>query len=69
MPGREYRVEYATVEIDQVANLISSMPPEMINSQGNDVSPAFFDYILPLIQGEVPVEYENGIPKHFVLKK
>lgn len=69
LPGNGYRVEYATVEIDQVANLISSVPHEMINSQGNDVSPAFLDYILPLIQGEVPVEYENGIPKHFVLKK
>lgn len=26
LPGNGYRVEYATVEIDQVANLISSVP-------------------------------------------
>jgi 6-phosphofructokinase 1 len=38
-----------------------------INDEGNNVLDEAIPYFLPLIQGEVPVKYENGIPVHFKL--
>ena len=44
-----------------------SVPREMINERGNNVTDECLKYILPMIRGEVYGEYENGIPVHFVL--
>ncbi len=43
------------------------MPREWITEQGNDVTHELIDYIMPLVQGEMPVTYHNGIPVHFKL--
>ena len=54
--------------IESIANKIKEFPKEWI-IDGNDVSLDFIDYAKPLIEGEYPVEYENGVIKYFKLKK
>lgn len=62
-----YKIEYITVDVENVANLEKSVPLEWINTEGNDVSKEMLEYLLPLIQGEVDIPYINGLPKHIVL--
>lgn len=45
------------------------VPREWINKQGNDVTDEMFEYLLPLIEGEVPYPTQNGMPVHFVLNQ
>ena len=53
---------YEHAEIRHIANEAKSIPREWINDAGNDVTQPLIDYLSPLILGEVPVKYENGIP-------
>ncbi|MBO5364090.1 MAG: 6-phosphofructokinase [Clostridia bacterium] len=55
--------------IEKVANEEKTVPDEYINSSGNGVTEAFLEYARPLIQGELNPIMENGLPKHFVIKK
>ncbi|MBP5270449.1 MAG: diphosphate--fructose-6-phosphate 1-phosphotransferase [Clostridia bacterium] len=59
-----YRISYSTVPALDVANRVKTVPREFINEAGNGLTRECFDYLLPLIRGEVALEYENGIPKH-----
>lgn len=60
--NQPYSVEYSHAEIANIANEAKSVPVEWINSEGNDVTSELVDYIRPLIQGQVDVKYENGLP-------
>ncbi len=62
-----YRAEFACVPVSKVANQVKYVPREWINEAGNGVTEEALAYIRPLIQGEVPLTMENGIPKQFVL--
>ena len=64
-PG-EYRATYGYADIKTIANEVRGVPRNYINEAGNGITAEAFDYLLPLIQGEVAPEYENGMPKHFV---
>ena len=57
-----YTIEYSYARIADIANEAKSVPREWINERGNDIMPEMLDYLRPLIQGETPVEYENGLP-------
>lgn len=57
-----YTVAYTHANIAEIANEAKSIPREWINEAGNDVKQELIDYIYPLIQGECPVEYKNGLP-------
>ena len=57
-----YEISYEHAEIRHIANEAKSIPREWINDAGNDVTQPLIDYLSPLILGEVPVKYENGIP-------
>ena len=61
-----YEVEYDLVSIDLVANHEKKVPFSMINKEGNDINEEMIDYLYPLIQGEIDIIYEHGIPKHLV---
>ena len=52
-----------------VANVEKKVPREWINEQGNNVTPAFIDYALPLIQGENQRILEHGLPRFARLNK
>lgn len=57
-----YAISYHAAPIGDIANEIKSVPREWITPAGNDVTPEMVSYLLPLIQGEVDIAYENGIP-------
>ena len=57
-----YTVEYTYSPISQIANEAKSIPREWIDEEGNNVTRELIDYIRPLIQGEVPIKYKNGLP-------
>lgn len=61
--NKPYTVEYIKVPIIKVANKEKEIPTSMITKDG--VSQEFFDYIYPLIEGEMPVKFENGVVKTF----
>lgn len=64
---KPYRFAIDFVEIDKIANLVKQVPDEWINAAGNDVTQEMIDYLLPLIQGELPCTYRNGVPVHLRL--
>ena len=67
--GDAYRIHVESGDIAQIANKIREVPDEYINAEGNNITEAGIDYILPLIQGEAEQFYENGLPRHFVIKR
>ena len=56
------------LQIAKVANLEQKIPTNWISENGNDVSPELYDYLFPLIQGEVHINYQNGIPAYYSCK-
>ncbi len=65
----EYRITYESSDIAGIANKIKTVPDEYINAEGNGITEAGIDYMLPLIQGESEQFYVNGLPKHFVIER
>lgn len=57
-----YEVRYDHAPIAGIANEAKSIPREWINEVGNDITPALYEYLKPLIQGEVSISYKDGIP-------
>lgn len=66
---KPYQVEYYTVPISKVANKEKKIPDEWITNNDTDIDDALLRYMRPLIQGEVKVDYENGVPKYMLLFK
>jgi 6-phosphofructokinase len=64
-----YHIDYQMVPLKKVANLVKHVPLEWINDDHNGIKQGFIDYALPLIQGEEPMPYENGMPRFAKLKK
>ena len=62
-----YQIEVVFSPISKIANRIKFVPRDWITEQGNDVTQELIDYVLPLVQGEMPVTYHNGVPVHFKL--
>lgn len=59
-----YTVVCDHAEIKDIANEARSIPREWINEKGNDVLPELIEYLTPLIQGEVSIEYKDGVPSY-----
>lgn len=57
-----YRVSLSHAPIRGIANEAKSIPREWINEACNDIMPELLEYLRPLIQGEVSVDYQNGVP-------
>lgn len=57
-----YQVRYDHAPIAGIANEAKSIPREWINETGNNITPALYEYLKPLIQGEVSISYKDGIP-------
>lgn len=62
-----YQIEVVFSPISKIANRVKFVPRDWITEQGNDVTQELIDYVLPLVQGEMPVTYHNGVPVHFKL--
>ena len=66
--GENYKCETGLVELSEVANGVKKFPESWINEDGVSMNFNFYKYALPLIQGEVQVPYENGVPSFAKLK-
>ena len=62
-----YQVEIELADFSKIANFEKKVPMEWINEEGNDIKDDLLTYLKPLIQGEVQIPYENGVPRHFIL--
>ena len=64
----KYSCSVEGMDVTLIANEIKKVPKEYINKTENGVTDQCISYLLPLIQGECDVKYENGMPKHFEFK-
>lgn len=63
----QYAVSTGLADLDEVANGVKGIPNNWINEDGVSMSFAFYKYCLPLIQGEVEIPYDNGLPPFVTL--
>ncbi len=61
----EYEIYFEALDVLSIANAVRSVPLEYINEAHNGVTQACLDYLAPLIVGELPIVYKNGMPAHF----
>ncbi|GHU49124.1 pyrophosphate--fructose 6-phosphate 1-phosphotransferase [Clostridia bacterium] len=69
VPGPVYKCETELVDLVDVANAEKKVPREWINAAGNGMLEPFFEYVLPLIQGESELEMVDGVPRFAKLKR
>ncbi|MGB0371051.1 MAG: 6-phosphofructokinase [Opitutales bacterium] len=58
-----YTCETGLIDLSEVANGVKMLPREWINEDGISMNFPFYKYANPLIQGEVAVPFEHGVPK------
>ena len=63
-----YVWEVGDAPLDQVANVEKKMPRDFISEDGFHITDKCRRYLAPLIQGEEPPPYVNGLPRYVVLK-
>ena len=56
-------------DVDQICNQEKTVPLEWITENGSDIGEGFIGYARPLIQGEVKVPMEDGLPKSHIVNK
>ncbi|MGJ3244430.1 MAG: 6-phosphofructokinase [Opitutales bacterium] len=64
-----YTCETGLAPLSEIANGVKTLPTNWINEDGVSMSYQFYKYALPLIQGEVQVPYENGVPQFIALNQ
>lgn len=64
-----YRWDTGMIEIDKMANYEKTVPLAWINDTHNGLRDEFITYARPLIEGELPPYYVNGLPQHLKLEK
>lgn len=62
-----YTAVIETADAKDIANNEKFLPKKYINSAGNNIRDFALGYFLPLIQGDLNLITENGIPKHFAI--
>lgn len=65
----EYECRTVLYPLSEVANAEKKIPAEWINAEGNFVTDEYISYVLPLIQGDPVICYENSLPRYARLKK
>ncbi|WP_420468313.1 6-phosphofructokinase [Panacagrimonas sp.] len=63
-----YAWSLAEVALTEVANVERKMPSEFIREDGFHITAACRKYLLPLIEGEEPPPFRNGLPQFARLK-
>jgi ATP-dependent phosphofructokinase / diphosphate-dependent phosphofructokinase len=62
IPGHSYAVSFGTVPLADVAGKERLFPLQWYDTEAKFVKQPFLDYVSPLIQGEVWVPRDNGLP-------
>ena len=74
LSNKPYKWKIESASLSKVANVEKTLPKGYISKDGFKVSSKGIDYLAPLIQGEPPLEFKNGIPvvaklKNVLVKK
>ena len=64
-----YTCETGLAPLSEIANGVKKLPREWINEDGISMNFQFLRYAQPLIQGEVALPYDNGVPLYARLDK
>jgi 6-phosphofructokinase len=67
--GDNYTCETGLSALSDIVGNLKKLPPEWVNEDGVSLNFQFFRYATPLIQGEVTVPYDNGLPSYVRLGK
>lgn len=63
LDGDDYQIDYVLKDGNVICNQEKCVPATWITADGSDVTEDFIRYARPLIQGEVTVPTEDGVPK------
>lgn len=66
--GEQYTCETSLAPLSEIANGVKKLPESWINEDGVSMNFNFYKYALPLIQGEVEMPFEDGVPALAKLK-
>jgi len=74
LSNKPYKWKIEAASLSKVANVEKTLPKGYISKDGFTISSKGIDYLTPLIQGEPPLEFKNGIPvvaklKNVLVKK
>ncbi|GKT11238.1 MAG: ATP-dependent phosphofructokinase/diphosphate-dependent phosphofructokinase [Thiomicrorhabdus sp.] len=61
-PITPFQWTFETVPLETVANIEKHVPNEYLSEDGMDVTAEALAYLRPLIQGERPIPFKNGLP-------
>jgi ATP-dependent phosphofructokinase / diphosphate-dependent phosphofructokinase len=64
-----YSCETGLAPLSDIANGVKKLPREWVNEDGTSMNFQFLRYVQPLIQGEVSVPHDNGVPVYARLDK
>ncbi len=59
-----YAVETRLAPLTEIANGVNAFPADWIGEDGMSISQEFVKYALPLIQGEIQLPFEQGLPRY-----
>lgn len=65
---KKYSIKTSTYDIHNIANVEKTIPNEWIDNENHLMKKEFFDYLKPLIQGELNPIYKDGIITHLIRK-
>jgi 6-phosphofructokinase len=68
LSNKPYRWRIVVAKLADVANREKMMPRNFITADGFHITPACRAYLSPLIQGEAPPPFRNGLPDYVKLK-
>ena len=63
LDGDDYQIDYVLKDVNVICNQEKCVPATWITADGSNVTEDFIRYARPLIQGEVTVPTEDGVPK------
>ena len=74
LSNKPYKWKIESASLSKVANVEKTLPKGYISKDGFKVTSKGLDYLRPLIQGETPISYKDGIPvvaqlKNILVKK
>ena len=67
--GDAYACETSLAPLSEIANGVKDIPEDWIAEDGVSMTAKFIKYCQPLIQGEVNVPFENGVPSYVRLSR
>ncbi len=67
--GENYTCETGLTPLADVANSVKKLPREWISEEGTSMNAQFLRYAQPLIQGEIPIPHDAGLPVFARLEK